>query len=200
MAIGVVVSHTGLLNDDARRGIATLYAKLLFPTMVFRGVAAINLTSIDPPVVFVALTAKLLVATICIVFGKITFTRKYGHAAGAHAAMVAMAASHSFDVTWGLPLARLLYPNQMHYIYLNQAVQLVVVNPILLVLMELGTGVGRGSKLSLVFIGGILQNPLVVMTVAGLLAGWLYPAGLPPVADSISMQVASAGETHVPDR
>lgn len=40
---------------------------------------------------------------------------------------------------------------------------------------------------------GVLKNPLVVMTVAGLVAGQVFPEGLPPTLASLSKQVADAG-------
>ena len=198
MGIGFLVAYTGLLSDAARKGVATLYAKLVFPTMVFRGVAAIKLATVEPTMVVLVLVSKLLVAVACIVFGRLTLSRKYGGTALAHAAMLAMAASHSFDVTWGVPLARLLYPKEIPYIYLNQSVQLVLVNPLLLVLIELsaaadGGAKGLGAKLKGVFVSGVATNPLVVMTLAGLLAGQLFPTGLPTALDSLSKQVAAVG-------
>ena len=202
MGIGFLVAYTGLLSDAARKGVATLYAKLVFPTMVFRGVAAIKLATVEPTMVVLVLVSKLLVAMACIVFGRLTLSRKYGGAALAHAAMLAMAASHSFDVTWGVPLARLLYPKEIPYIYLNQSVQLVLVNPLLLVLIELsaaadcGAKGGLGAKLKGVFVSGVATNPLVVMTLAGLLAGQLFPTGLPTALDSLSKQVAAAGPSE----
>lgn len=148
MGIGVAVSRSGLLSEAARKGVATLYAKLVFPMMVFKGVAAIKMDSIEPSVVLVALAAKLIVAIACISFVSFTLARQHGMQAIAHAAMLAMSASHSFDVTWGLPLAKLLYPSQAPYIYLNQSVQLVLVNPLLLILVELPASTGSGGVLS----------------------------------------------------
>lgn len=77
--------------------------------------------------------------------------------------MLAMAATHSFDVTWGVPLARLSHPSEVSYVYLNQSVQLVLVNPLLLVLMELNTSSTGSlrSRLKGIILNGVLKNPLV---------------------------------------
>ena len=100
-----------------------------------------------------------------------------------------MAASHSFDVTLGVPLAKLLFPSDVAYVYLNQSVQLVLVNPILLILLETG---GKGGSTRAV-LTGVLSNPLVVMTALGLMAGQAFPAGLPVAVAALAKQVAAAG-------
>jgi len=43
MLIGLAVARAELLPEPARKGVSLLYAKLVFPIMVFRGVAEINL-------------------------------------------------------------------------------------------------------------------------------------------------------------
>ena len=43
MLIGLAVARAELLPEPARKGVSLLYAKLVFPMMVFRGVAEINL-------------------------------------------------------------------------------------------------------------------------------------------------------------
>ena len=105
-------------------------------------------------------------------------------------------------LTRGVPLARELYPSAVAYVYLNQSIQLVVINPILLVLMELGTAAGAGAggagrpTLARVLrkaLIGTATNPLVVLTAAGLAAGRAYPTGLPPILAALSKQIGDAG-------
>ena len=188
MFLGFVLHRSGVLGAEARKGVSALYAKLVFPTMVARGVAAIKVETIDPSMVLVMLLAKLLVAAACVAFGSRTLRHIHGDAALAHAAMYAMAATHSFDVTLGVPLAKELFPAFVPYIFLNQSVQLVLVNPLLLVAAELATsGAGAGALRRTLL--GVATNPLVVMTLAGLAAGQLYPAGLPPLLAAATKQV-----------
>ena len=103
--------------------------------MVFRGVAAIDLGAVDPSILGVMLLSKWALALCGLAFGALAGrARRRRH--------VAMAVSHSFDVSLGVPIARVLYPAELPYVYLSQSVQLVLVNPVLLVLMELGGGNG----------------------------------------------------------
>jgi len=155
-------------------------------------VAAIQLGTIEPTIVAVILLAKLVVAVAGLIFGHLTLTPSHGRAATAHAAMYAMSVSHSFDVTAGVPLAKLLFPELVPYVFVNQSIQLVLVNPILLALMELGRSSGRQNALRSA-LQGVARNPLVVMTLAGLLAGQLFAAGLPPLLASLSKQIADSG-------
>ena len=201
MAIGLYIARTGWLSPDARKSLSMLYAKLVFPFMVFRGVAAINLLALDLSVALVVLVAKATLAALVTTYGARALRGRPD--ALANAAMLAMAASHSFDVTMGVPLAKVLYPGAEAYVYLNQSVQLVLVNPVLLVLMELGGGGGAAATAGTVAaarggaarraVRGVATNPLVVMTLAGLLAGQTYPEGLPAAVAALSAQVAAAG-------
>ena len=186
MFIGVLVARNSLLSADARRGVSLLYAKLVFPAMVFRGVAAIDLGAVDPSILGVMLLSKWALALCGLAFGAISGR---GLAAGA---MYAMAVSHSFDVSLGVPIARVLYPAELPYVYLNQSVQLVLVNPVLLVLMELGGGSG-GAGVWWRALTSTATNPLVVMTALGLAAALALPAGLPPLVAATTKQVADAG-------
>ena len=43
MLIGLAVARAELLPEPARKGVSLLYAKLVFPVMVFRGVADVKL-------------------------------------------------------------------------------------------------------------------------------------------------------------
>lgn len=196
MLIGYLVHRSAMLGDDARKGVATLYAKLVFPTMVFAGVADIDIATIDASLVQVILASKAVLAALVVVYCWVALRARRGPDALAHAAMLAMAASHSFDVTMGVPLCRLLFPSDVAYIYLNQSVQLVIINPILFVLMELAGGGGDtagGGKVRAVAYG-VLSNPLVVMTVLGLAAGQAFgPGGLPAPLAALAKQVAGAG-------
>eukprot|EP00965_Chrysotila_dentata_P192795 6175377-Pleurochrysis_carterae.AAC.1 len=85
---------------------AGLYARIVFPAMVFRGVAAIRPEKLDMSVVLVVLLGKLAVAGVCIVYSMLRLDRQEGSSKLAHAAALAMAASHSFDVTLGVPIAK----------------------------------------------------------------------------------------------
>ena len=186
MFIGVLVARNSLLSADARRGVSLLYAKLVFPAMVFRGVAAIDLGAVDPSILGVMLLSKWALALCGLAFGALAGR---GLASGA---MYAMAVSHSFDVSLGVPIARVLYPAELPYVYLNQSVQLVLVNPVLLVLMELGGGSG-GAGVWRRALASTATNPLVVMTALGLAAALALPAGLPPLVAATTKQVADAG-------
>jgi predicted permease len=99
MVLGSRLSSS--LGPEARKGISYLYANLVFPAMVFRGVAALDLSGVDRNLLLTILLSKLAVATACLLFGLVAL----GSRGLPHAAAYAMAASHSFDVTMGVPIA-----------------------------------------------------------------------------------------------
>jgi predicted permease len=196
MLIGVYVQLGHVISDPARKGVAALYARIVFPTMVFCGVAEIDVNALDRSLLLVIFASKTAVAAAVLACGSAALRSTHDQRSLAHAAAWAMAATHSFDVTLGVPLARVLHPQSVAYVYLNQAVQLILVNPALLVLMESG-GDGQAASGGAATIAGavraVASNPLVIMTVAGLLAGQLVPAGLPAPLAALAKQVAGAG-------
>lgn len=199
MLIGCYAARSGWLGVDQRKGIAMLYSQLVFPTMVFKGVAAIDVAAIDWSVALVVLASKAALALIVLTYGLLTLRASHGRGAAlSNAAAFAMAASHSFDVTLGVPLAKELYKAQVPYVYLNQSIQLVAVNPILLMLMDFGDAAAKGSSASTLTVVrkallSTAKNPLVVLTAAGILASQLSPGGLPPVTNALATQVSAAG-------
>lgn len=78
------------------------------------------LAELDVTVLLVVFLSKALVAAVCVGFGRATLGTMHGRAWLSHAAMYAMAASHSFDVTLGIPLATELFPTLVDYVYANQ--------------------------------------------------------------------------------
>ena len=72
--------------------------------------APARLAELDMTVLLVIFLSKALVAAACVGFGRATLGTMHGRASLSHAAMYAMAASHSFDVTLGIPLATELFP------------------------------------------------------------------------------------------
>ena len=75
------------------------------------------------------LLSKGILSALVVLYGVVTLRPTLGNASLSHAAAFAMAASHSFDVTLGVPLAKELYPSAVAYVYLNQSIQLVAINP-----------------------------------------------------------------------
>jgi predicted permease len=249
MLIGFFAVRSDWLAEPVRKGLARMYVQLVFPTVVFKGVAAIDMGSVDTSVALIVLYSKLVLAALVVGVGFMTMRATHGRTALAHAAAMAMAASHSFDVTrarrprspafdparwqrhaWpvhcaapraplpfhvrpppttpcaaaavGVPLAKELFPASVPYVYLNQSVQLVAVNPVLLVLIELGSGgaaadaaARRPSTAAVLLraLRGTASNPLVSFTAAGLLASRLYPSGLPPMLAALTAQIGGAG-------
>lgn len=180
----------GGLGVEGGRAVSRLYASLVFPAMVFRGVSAIQLSEVDTNLLLSLLLSKLLVAGLVL-----AWAGGEGRGMG-EAAAYAMAASHSFDVTLGVPLCSTLFPSMVGYIFLNQAAQLALVNPLLLLLMEVGKARQRGTSLvstAAAVAAAVATNPLVLATLGGLAAGRLFPQGLPAVLAALSKQLADAG-------
>jgi hypothetical protein len=202
MALGSVVTYQSMLSPEARKGIAITYSKIVFPTMVFKGIAAIDIHALDANMALIILLSKACVVIAMFTFGMLVFSKTKSKSAYAHAAAFAMASTHSFDVGFGVPLATVLFPKMVQYVFLNQTIQLVFINPILIVCIELGLGVDeKGSSTISAVRSGLVQtalNPVFFMTVFGVIASEYFRtesgAGeLPPILNAICNQITSAG-------
>ena len=69
MAVGLAISRAEVLTEPARKGLAKLYASLVFPMMVFKGVAAIDMGAIDVSVALVMVTSKAALAALVVAYG-----------------------------------------------------------------------------------------------------------------------------------
>ena len=131
MGLGLYMRSASVLSATQCQGLAKLYASCVFPTMLFLGVFEINAREMETSLLLTMAAAKAalaLLVTLCIAA---LLKPTHGKAALAHAvtnrhetttkallsllplppspyrqATLAMAASHSFDVTLGVPLAK----------------------------------------------------------------------------------------------
>ena len=85
MAIGVYVYRSGMLPEAARKGVAALYARLVFPTMVFVGVADIDLHTVDRSLMLTMLTSKAVLAAIVVAYSASALRSTHGSNSLAHA-------------------------------------------------------------------------------------------------------------------
>lgn len=166
------------------------------------GVATTNWASVDPRVAVAMLISKAATATSALLYGIAMLRGTHGSVMTClgHAAVFAMAASHSLDVALGVPICRELYPSALPYVYLNQTLQLIFINPLFIAFIELSRSSSAGSH-GVSNIGPMVRSalwstvttPLVICTAAGLLAGRVFPSGLPAYVLSSTKLVADAG-------
>ena len=78
MLIGLGIAWTGSLPPAAGKGVSLIYSKLVFPMMVFRGVAAIKLGGVDTSLLSVMVLSKASMAAIVVLFGYLMLRHSHG--------------------------------------------------------------------------------------------------------------------------
>ena len=223
-----------LLTEEQTSGISVFVGKFSLPAIIFGSLSKVNLS--DPWVNWnfwlSILLAKSLVFTAVIVVGRLA--NRHGRIGTS--ALYAIFVTQSNDFALGLPILNALFetshPEYPSYLFLLVPIQLAILNPIALVLLEVSmpkeesissidvekhpendnleennidmkNDVLASSKIKenhrymlkkiWSILSGLLVNPIIFMTFAGLFFGSVVFKGQPPVA--IDKLVGAVGKT-----
>lgn len=174
---GYVSGRTGLISSSESKGLATFVTYFSLPALIFVNLVTINLSNISWAFVSAIFVSKTLVfvatAAVVLILTKPTDT--------ALAGIFAIFCTQSNDFAMGYPIFSSLYetshPTFPNYLYILAPIQLVILNPIGLFMMEIQKQWQQQKKdhhrhgkssLFLPLLKGISTNPIIIMTVLGL--------------------------------
>ena len=178
IAIGYASKRTGYFSREAKAGLGDFVGKVALPALLFRAIATLQLSDLKAEFilgVFLAKTA-LFVVTIG--------TAKMAGRGLADAAMWGLFVSNSNDLAQGYPLFLVLYPSYAYQLFITSAMQVAILNPLAILLLEVelaGRARLRTSLAALVrrVLLEVARNPLVLCIVLGAAANLAW-AGAPP--------------------
>ena len=116
-------------------------------------------------------------------------------------ALYAIFCTQSNDFALGFPVLNAIYgkdnPEYPMYLYLLAPVSLAFLNPIGFVLMEIGrsqaaSGTQSRGKIASKVVSGILRNPLITMTVLGIVGNLLFHGSMPSIIHDFMVTLGSA--------
>lgn len=171
---GYVAGRTGLIGEVESRGLATFVSYFSLPALIFKSLATLAIGNICWTFVSGILVSKIfvfvVVAAVSLLLTKPSDTSIAG--------LFGIFCTQSNDFAVGYPIISSLYekiePFYAEYLYVLSPIQLLIINPAGIFLMELSRQLRHANlssrNLIVAVLFGVLKNPVIIMTVAGL--GW----------------------------
>lgn len=193
--IGYILGKAKILSQTQAQGLSTFVQYLSLPALIFVTVSTIPFTQIKWEFiasVFVAKTCVFLFVAV------ISMLLTHPHDMG-KAGIFAISATQSNDFALGYPLFVALYqnthPEYPMYLYIIAPIQLLILNTVGFFFLEVQkhtqSNIKNGNYLYHI-LKGTLQNPVVIMTIAGLIWNVSYGQKILPIFDNILKAFSSA--------
>ena len=183
---GYVSGRSGLIDDVESRGLATFVSLFSLPALIFRSLATLAFSDICWTFISGILVSKIAVFVVVAGVSLLLSRPSDPTVAG----LFAILCTQSNDFAVGYPIVSALYaeskPVFADYLYVLAPVQLLILNPAGIFMMELGQRARQSHGLSsasllLTVACAVLRNPVILMTLAGLVWNLLGPHQLPLV-------------------
>eukprot|EP00049_Salpingoeca_infusionum_P010800 m.186201 g.186201 ORF g.186201 m.186201 type:complete len:962 (+) comp14751_c0_seq5:267-3152(+) len=137
IAVGAVLGKTSVLDASGRKSCGGLLVNLILPCLVFTALADLDLSNIDWALLGGMALGKVLISAVAIVITLVS--NKFSPEGYLRAGIRAMVTTQSNDFALGLPILSALYPMELtKYLYLIAPVTFLVINPVALILLEIG--------------------------------------------------------------
>eukprot|EP01012_Entosiphon_sulcatum_P060311 TRINITY_DN851_c0_g2_i1.p1 TRINITY_DN851_c0_g2~~TRINITY_DN851_c0_g2_i1.p1 ORF type:complete len:834 (+),score=201.11 TRINITY_DN851_c0_g2_i1:53-2554(+) len=203
VGMGYIMGRTEFVPLAVAKGMGPFIGKVALPALLFNGMATLDLTKVNFTVLLMLLLAKGAVFLFAILIA-IGFAGRRNRVAAA--GIYAIFATQSNDVAVGLPILQALLPEYADYVFLSAPIQLIILNPIGFAILEASAAKAiaeqEGEKASksrgaivLGIVQGVVTNPVVVMTLSGLIINLITGGKLPSF---VSQSLALAGSAFSP--
>ncbi|VVC90882.1 unnamed protein product [Leptidea sinapis] len=185
---GYIAGRLNVVSKLESKGIATFVGTFALPSLIFLSLAQLDFSTVNWSFLLAILLAKGLVF-----FGVLLVTLLVSKPPNfGQAGMFAIFCTQSNDFALGYPIINALYekthPEYALYLYLMAPISLAILNPVAFVLMELNkqreilrtsqdqTQMRETSKAKMLYqiFQGILFNPLLMMTVLGIIGNIVF--------------------------
>ncbi|KAK0178661.1 hypothetical protein PV327_007533 [Microctonus hyperodae] len=180
---GYVAGRLEMISRTEANGLNTFVGTFALPSLIFLSLAKLDFSLVNWKFLLAVLLAKgcvfFLVLIVSIIITKPTNSGR--------AALFAIFATLSNDFAIGYPMINALYgnthPEYAAYLYLMAPISLAILNPIGFVFLEIGKprigGEQSGWKLVGSVIKGIALNPILFMTVLGIIGNFIFNHKIP---------------------
>ncbi|XP_014666770.1 PREDICTED: integral membrane protein GPR155-like [Priapulus caudatus] len=194
---GYCAGRTNLISSTEARGLGRFVANFALPALVFKAMVELRFDTVNWRFLGSILLAKTCVFVLVAFFTILLSRRNKLGKAG----MYAIFSTQSNDFALGFPIVQALYanvhPDYMQYIYLIAPISLVILNPIGFALLEVNRWWHSDSRASWYrvvgnILKGIALNPIVFMTVVGLIGNFVFHQQLPSAIEPILKVLADS--------
>ncbi|GAB6023980.1 hypothetical protein CHUAL_008706 [Chamberlinius hualienensis] len=198
---GYVAGRMNLISPSESKGINTFVGHFSLPAMIFLSMATLDFSVVNWMFLLSILISKTVVFLAVIIITIIVSRPVNLGKAGIYAIF----STQSNDFALGYPIVAALYanshPDYANYLYLVAPISLVFLNPLGFVLMEIekrksvvsteGSQQSR-AQVALHIARGVLLNPVVLMTVAGVVGNYVFQHCLPSILEGVLKVLGSA--------
>jgi len=193
--LGFIAGKCNFINDVEAKGLGTFVGTFSLPALIFVSLCQIKLDTVNWKFLAAVSTAKSVVFFSVLAIGIVS----QGMSKLSASALYAIFCTQSNDFALGFPVLTAIYgtthPDYPMYLYLLAPVSLAVLNPIGFVLMEIGRNNDNNNDKWKIFtkvLKSILTNPLIFMTILGILGNLLFHASMPKIIQEFMGTLGSA--------
>ncbi|CAH0729667.1 unnamed protein product, partial [Brenthis ino] len=182
---GYVAGRLNVVSKSESKGISTFVGTFALPSLIFLSLARLDFSMVNWTFLCAILLAKGLVFFAVVIVTLLVSKPMHLGQAG----IFAIFCTQSNDFALGFPIINAIYekthPEYALYLYLMAPISLAVLNPVAFVLMEINKqrenphSVNSGQRLHklkmfLQLLQGIIFNPVLVMTILGILGNIVF--------------------------
>ncbi|XP_034949435.1 integral membrane protein GPR155 [Chelonus insularis] len=186
---GYIAGRLEIITKTEANGLNTFVGTFALPSLIFLSLAKLDFSLVNWKFLLAVFLAKACV--FIVVLGVSLMVTRPVHPG--RAALFAIFATQSNDFAIGYPMIDALYgdthPEYAAYLYLMAPISLAILNPIGFVLLEIGkrrTGAEQsGWKLVGSIVKGIALNPILAMTVLGIIGNFICSHQIPKMLSVI---------------
>ncbi|KAJ8676223.1 hypothetical protein QAD02_012009 [Eretmocerus hayati] len=190
---GYVAGRLEVITKTEANGLNTFVGTFSLPALIFLSMAKLDFSKVNWMFLIAVLIAKSLIFFIVLIVSIIsTKPSNLGRSA-----LFAIFTTQSNDFAIGYPMIDALYssthPEYSSYLYLMAPISLVILNPIGFVFLEIDKRRHReetsrgGSNMNMFksIFKGIALNPILLMTVLGIVGNLIFKHNLPAVIHAV---------------
>ena len=184
IGLGWAAGALGIFQAKEARGIGMFVGKISLPTLILTNLITLDLSDIKWSFLLAVFAAKSIVFIFVLLLDFI-LNRDISRAS-----IFAIYSTQTNDFGMGLPILTTVFGAQhpmVSLLYLVAPISLLILNPIAFILLELGRE-KRAKDEGLVstvltVVRGLLTNPVIAMTVLGVLGNLVLSSSMPPLLD-----------------
>ncbi|XP_049954684.1 integral membrane protein GPR155 [Schistocerca serialis cubense] len=199
---GYIAGRQNLLSQAETKGLDAFVRVFSLPALIFLSLAELDLRTVNWTFLLSILVAKSIVFLLVVII-TLLISRPVNPA---RAGLFAIFCTQSNDFAIGYPIVAALYsnvhPEYASYLYLMAPISLAILNPIGFILMEIGRHNSttsselfqQHSKIYLILsvARSIMCNPIVFMTIFGIIGNLIFDHHLPSIISGLLKVLGSA--------
>ena len=200
MGLGWAAGASNVFNSKEARGLGLFVGKISLPALILTNLVCLDLSVIKWGFLLAILVSKSIIFSLVLALDFL-FNRNISRAA-----LFAIYSTQTNDFGMGLPIMNAVYGPQdpmTGLIYLVAPISLLILNPIGFVLLEVdrknkGGETEGGLTTVLAVLKGLLTNPVVSMTMLGVLGNLAFSSSPPPHLNTFFQSLGAAFSALAP--